>query len=101
MYVPGTDNPAWLVLANYVMFVVVAFAFAATLPLLTGLVCGWRMRAISLLNGLMLGAVVGAITFLLSVISVLVQVPSLSLVLLPISAGTTWLLCWRASRKKG
>lgn len=101
MYVPGTDHPAWLVLVISVVFMVVIYAFAATLPLLTGLACGWRMRAISPLSGLMVGLAVGAVAFLLSLAAILVQAPSLALVVLPVSAGTTWLLCWRMSRKKG
>ena len=100
MYVPGIDHPAWLALVNFVVFLVGLFAFAATLPVLAGLACGWRMRDLSIGNGLAVGVVVGVLAFLLSLAAILVQAPSLAIALLPVSAGATWLLCWRASRKK-
>ena len=99
MYIPGTDHPAWLVMVNYTISLVVLFAFAAGPPLLAGLVCGWRMRALSIRNGLIVGLVVGVIALLLSLAALLAQAPSLAIALLPISAGMAWLLCWRNNRK--
>ena len=96
MNMPGVHNPAWIV----VLFAVMLFAFAATLPLMTGLACGWRMRAISIGQGLAVGIIVGVVAFLLSLAAILVQAPSLAIALLPISAGMAWLLCWRESRRQ-
>lgn len=101
MYIPGVDKPAWLVVVNFTVLLAIIFAFAAAPPLLTGLACGWRMRTLSIRNGLMAGLVVGGIAFLLSLAAVFVNAPSLAVVLLPVSAGIAWLLCWRINRKKG
>ena len=99
MYILGTDLPAWQVMVNFTIFLVVLFAFAAAPPLLAGLVCGWCMPALSIRNGLIMGLVVGVIASLLSLAAILVQAPSLAIALLPISAGMAWLLCWRNNRK--
>ena len=96
MEVAGIHNPAWLVAA----FLLMLFAFAATLPLLTGLVCGWKLRSLSVRRGFFAGLFVGIIAFLLSLAAILVNAPSLALVMLPLSPAVVWLLCWRADRKK-
>lgn len=96
MNMPGVHNPAWVV----AMFVVMLFAFAATPPMVTGLVCGWRMRAISIGRGFAVGVIVGVAGFLLSVAAILVQAPSLAVALLPVSTAVAWLLCWRENRRK-
>ena len=101
MYVPGVDNSTWQWLLNFAMFLVVLFAFAAALPVLTGLACGWVMRNISIRYGLMTGLSVGVIAFLLSLAAIMIQAASLAIVLLPVSPGITWLLCLRRNRKRG
>ena len=94
--VPGIHHPAWL----FAAFLLMLYGFAAILPTIAGLACGWRMRNLSVRRGLSTGIVVGAIAFLLSLATVLVNAASLAIVMLPVSPAVVWLLCWRSARKE-
>ena len=98
MEVVGTHNSLWLL--NVAMFLLLLFAFAATLPLLAGLACGWKLRSLSVRWGFFVGVFVGIIAFSLSLAAILVNAASLALVILPAPPAVVWLLCWRADRKK-
>ena len=97
MEIVGTHKSAWLL--NFATFLLLLFAFAATMPILTGIVCGWKLRNLSVRWGFFVGAFVGIIAFLLSLAAILVNAPSLAIVMLPVPPAVVWLLCWRADRK--
>ena len=96
MEVAGTHHSAWLLAT----FLLLLFAFAATLPILTGILCGWKLPNLSVRRGFVVGVFVGIIAFLLSLAAILVNAPSLAIVMLPVPPAVVWLLCWRSDRKK-
>ncbi|MDE2937470.1 MAG: hypothetical protein OXR67_00910 [Chloroflexota bacterium] len=98
MEVVGTHNSSWLL--NVAMLLLILFAFSATLPLLTGLACGWKLRSLSVRGGFFVGISVGIMAFLLSLAAIFVNAPSLAIVILPVPPAVVWLLCWRADRRK-
>ena len=74
--------------------------YSATLPIATGLLCGWRMRALSIRRGLTIGVIVRFVAFLLNVGAVMVNAAGLAMILLPIPAAIAWLACWRMGNKR-
>lgn len=78
-----TAGGPWLL--NFAGFLLMPLGFSSTLPAATGLLCGWRMRSLSVRRALSIGVVAGPVAFLLSVGAVLVTAPCLAMMMLPIS----------------
>lgn len=92
-----TPDGAWLL--TFTGFLLVVLGYSATLSVVVGLMCGWRMRTLSFRRGLVIGVIVGVIAFFLNVGAVLVNAVGLAMILLPIPPAITLLLCWRMGRE--
>ena len=94
----GVSTSTWLAFGVAVVFVVI-FLHAA-LPLLTGLICGLCMRALTIRRGLAMGGVVAGVAVLWGVFGIAFPggiINTCIELVLPVIA--TWLLCrWRARR---
>ena len=95
----GLSTSTWITFGVAVVLVVILLH--ATLPLLTGLICGWRMGALTIRRGLAIGAAVAGVAVLWGVFGIAFPGGFISTcieLVLPVAA--TWLLCrWQAHRR--
>ena len=95
----GVPDSAWVAFGVAVVLVVIALH--ATLPLLTGLACGWRMKGLSVRRGLAMCGIVAGVAVLWGVFGIAFPGGPISTcieLVLPVVA--TWLLCWWQAKRR-